>query len=92
MNVTIARLLQDAGYKRWKGHDMQPRPYDSEEQAVDRVVRSVMSWEACEEAARSLDTKSLLTALSERKTAVAEDMMRGAVVKAQQWFDSNYNQ
>ena len=25
---------------------MQPRGYDNEEQAIDRVVRSVLSWEA----------------------------------------------
>src|SRR5690606_36089495 len=26
-NISLARLMQDAGYVRWKGHDMQPRPY-----------------------------------------------------------------
>ncbi len=26
---------------------MQPRAYDNEEQAIDRVVRSILSWEAC---------------------------------------------
>ena len=41
MNITIAKLIQEAGYKRWKGHDMQPRPYDNEEQAIERVIRSI---------------------------------------------------
>ena len=69
---------------------MQPRPYDDEEQAVDRVVRSILSWEACAEAARSLDTEQLLGHLAARNTAKAEDMMRQAVVEAQGSFDEMY--
>jgi xylose isomerase len=90
MNVAIAGLMQDAGYDRWKGHDIQPRPYDDEEQALDRVVRSILSWEACEHAARELDTTQLQTHLANRETAKAEDLMRAAVVNAQQWFDEHY--
>jgi len=86
-NVTLARLFLDAGYERWFGHDMQPRPYDNEEQATDRVVRSILSWEACEQAARKLDSQALLKCLSERKTAIAEDIMRAAVMEAQKAFD-----
>jgi xylose isomerase len=52
MNIAIAGLIQQAGYKRWKGHDMQARAYDNAEQGIDRVVRSVLSWEACEQAAK----------------------------------------
>jgi xylose isomerase len=87
MNVAIAGLIQQAGYNRWKGHDMQTRAYDNAEQGVGRVVRSVLSWEACEKAARELDTKALIGALVQRDTAKAEDMMRGAVVSAQKAFD-----
>ncbi len=90
MNIAVAGLIQDAGYARWKGHDMQPRPYDDLRQAVDRVVRSVLSWEACEKAAAELDAKQLLDCLAARETARAEDMMRNAVVRAQQWFNENY--
>jgi xylose isomerase len=90
MNIAIAGLVQQAGFARWKGHDMQPRPYDNEEQAVDRVVRSILSWEACARAAAQLDTAQLLRLLAGRATAKAEDMMRGAVVTAQQEFDRLY--
>ncbi len=90
MNVAIARLLQDAGYARWKGHDMQPRAYDNVEQAIDRVVRSILSWEACEQAASELDDKKLLKFLQQRETARAEDLMRAAVASAQKYFDKMY--
>jgi xylose isomerase len=90
LNVAIAGLLQDAGYRRWKGHDMQVRPYDNVKQGVDRVIRSILSWEACESAARELDTKALLRCLAARETAQAEDLMRAAVVSAQKHFDQMY--
>jgi xylose isomerase len=90
MNVAIAGLIQQAGYGRWKGHDMQTRAYDNAEQGIDRVVRSVLSWEACEKAAKELDAKALMGALAKRETAKAEDMMRHAVVAAQGYFDKMY--
>jgi xylose isomerase len=90
MNVAIAGLIQETGFNRWKGHDMQTRAYDNVEQGIDRVVRSVLSWEACEKAAKELDTAGLMKALAERETAKAEDMMRAAVVSAQGYFDKMY--
>jgi xylose isomerase len=90
MNIAIAGLLKDAGYARWKGHDMQPRAYDNEAQAIDRVVRSVLSWEACERAAAEFKVKELMSYLANRETARAEDMMRHAVMKAQKYFDEMY--
>ena len=90
MNIAIAGLLEEAGFSRWKGHDMQARPYDNEEQAIDRVVRSVLSWEACAEAARALDTAALMKHLSNRETAKAEDMMRAALVEAEGAFERMY--
>ncbi len=90
MNIAIAGLIQQAGFSRWKGHDMQTRPYDNTEQGIDRVVRSVLSWEACEKAARELDSAALMDVLANRETAKAEDMMRHAVVYAQQSFDEMY--
>jgi xylose isomerase len=90
MNVAVAGLIQKAGYDRWKGHDMQPRAYDNTEQAINRVIRSVLSWEACEKAAKELKTRDLLKVLAQRDTAAAEDMMRAAVVNAQMYFDQMY--
>jgi len=90
MNIAIAGLIQQAGFARWKGHDMQPRAYDNVEQAIDRVIRSVLSWEACEKAAAKLDTKALMGVLAKRETAKAEDMMRAAMVSAQKHFDEVY--
>jgi len=90
INVALASLVAEAGYARWKGHDMQPRPYDNEEQATDRVVRSILSWEACVNAASELDSRKLMTVLSQRDTAKAEDMMREAVSRAQSHFNRMY--
>jgi xylose isomerase len=90
MNIAIAGLIQQAGYNRWKGHDMQTRAYDNTEQGVNRVIRSVLSWEACEMAAKELKTRDLMKALMQRDTATAEDMMRAAVVSAQKHFDEMY--
>lgn len=90
MNIAIAGLAQAAGYGRWKGHDMQARAYDNEEQAIDRVVRSVISWEACEVAAAGLDTGKLMQHLVARDTAKAEDLMRAALIVAQTAFDEMY--
>ena len=90
MNIAIAGLVQQAGFSRWKGHDMQPRPYDNAEQAIDRVVRSILSWEACEQAARDMDRDRLMKHLADRETAKAEDMVREAVVSASNAFREMY--
>ncbi len=90
MNIAIAGLLAKAGFNRWKGHDMQARAYDNTTQALDRVIRSVLSWEACANAAAELDTKQLMQYLTSRETAKAEDIMRGALVNAQKHFDQLY--
>jgi xylose isomerase len=90
MNIAIAGLLRKAGFNRWKGHDMQVRPYDSEKQGIDRVVRSILSWEACDTAAGELDEKKLLSCLADRNTACAEDLMRDAVCRANECFKTLY--
>jgi xylose isomerase len=89
-NVAMARLYLDAGYSRWYGHDMQVRPYDSEEQGIDRVVRSILSWEACLSAARDLDMPELTRLMLKRETAKAEDLMRQSVQAAYRVFDEVY--
>lgn len=90
MNIAIARLIQDAGFARWKGHDMQVRPYDDTEQGIDRVIRSILSWEACELAAKELDVTVLMDHLAARNTAPAEDLVRDAVTNAYRHFDRMY--
>ena len=90
MNIAIAGLIEEAGFNRWKGHDMQARAYDNNAQAIDRVVRSILSWEACASAARKLDAKKLASLLAARETAKAEDLMRGALVDAQLTFNKMY--
>ncbi|MDI9636653.1 hypothetical protein QM565_12935 [Geitlerinema splendidum] len=86
-NVVLARLFLDAGYERWFGHDMQARPYDKEEVALARVVRSILSWDACEQIARQLDMQGLATELANRRTDRAEDILRQATCEAQRIFD-----
>jgi xylose isomerase len=90
MNIAVARLIQDAGYRRWKGHDMLPRAYDNPEQATDRVIRSILSWEACEKAAREFNTNELMAFLANRETAKAEDLVRQSVMAAYKYFDEMY--
>jgi len=90
MNIAVAGLIRSAGYNRWKGHDMLPRAYDNVTQAIDRVIRSILSWEACEIAAAKVDENALLKYLENRETARAEDMMRAALVDAQNAFDKLY--
>jgi xylose isomerase len=90
MNIAIAGLIADSGFARWKGHDMQARAYDNDEQAIDRVIRSVLSWEACAKAADELDEPALMSLLAARETAKAEDVMRHALVAAQKYFDDMY--
>jgi xylose isomerase len=90
MNIAIAGLIAEAGFNRWKGHDMQVRPYDNVEQGIDRVVRSVLSWEACAQAAQKLDGKKLLSLLSQRETGKAEDLIREAVGLAFNYFKEMY--
>jgi xylose isomerase len=91
MNIAIAGLVQAAGYARWKGHDIQARAYDDAQQAVDRVIRSILSWEACEKAAQELNTDLLMNHLANRATAGAEDLVRHAVMAAQKHFDEMYD-
>jgi len=90
MNITIARLIMDAGFDRWKGHDMQPRSYDNEEQAIDRVIRSILSWEACERVAEKMDVSLILNYLSKRETAKVEDIMKEMVFEAYKYFREIY--
>lgn len=67
-----------------------PRLPDNAEQAIDRVVRSIISWEACAKAATEPDNAQLLKFLAARETAGAEDMLRAALVSAQKYFDRMY--
>jgi xylose isomerase len=90
MTIAIAGLIQEARYCRWKGHDMQARPYDNADQAIDRVIRSILAWEACAQAARDMDRGRLLRFLETRQTARAEDMIREAVVLASRRFGEMY--
>jgi len=90
MNIAIAGLIRQAGFNRWMGHDMQTRPYDNAEQGLDRVIRSVLSWQACAKAAKELNTNQLIEHLSVRQTAKAEDMMQSAVVNAIKHFQEMY--
>jgi xylose isomerase len=54
------------------------------------VVRSILSWDACEFAARNVDEDQLMKHLTEKETAKAEDIMRAAVVDAHKYFDEMY--
>ena len=81
-NIGIARLLIDAGYDRWVGHDMQPRAYDNAEQAVDRVIRSVINWEAMVVVAKDFDLDAAMALLAGREVAKVEDMVADAISAA----------
>jgi xylose isomerase len=90
MNIAISGLISQAGFNRWKGHDMQVRSHDNEEQGIDRVVRSILSWDACEKASDDIDYNLLWEYLTKRETAKAEDLMRESVVTACKYFNEIY--
>jgi xylose isomerase len=90
MNIAIAGLIANAGFNRWKGHDMVPRAYDNEAQATDRIIRSILSWEACAQAAQKLNKEKLMDLLIQRETGKAEDLIRDAVGQAFQFFNEMY--
>jgi xylose isomerase len=71
-NIGIVRALQDSGYQRWIGHDMQARPHDSEEQAYNRVIQSMINWKALERTAREFPMDELRGYLEKRDTLAAE--------------------
>jgi xylose isomerase len=74
-NISIMKLLIDAGYQRWIGHDMQARPHDNEQQAINRVIESVINIEAMEKVARNFPTKEINNLLAKRDTQPVESMM-----------------
>ncbi|NLP06148.1 xylose isomerase [Candidatus Fermentibacteria bacterium] len=82
--LAIAGMLSESGYAGWVEHDMQPRPYDSEQQSIDRVVRSVCNWEALMRVVESglTDRSKLLERASARRTMELEDLVRDAVARA----------
>ena len=90
INISIASLFAEAKYDRWYGHDMQARSYDNETQGLDRVIRSILSWDACQKAAAEINLAEMNKALSVRETGRVEDMMRHAVVSAHKHFDVMY--
>jgi xylose isomerase len=71
---------------------MQVRLYDNEEQGIDRVIRSVLSWEACAQTAQELDKEQLMKYLTARETTKVEDIMREALTNAQKYFDRMYKE
>ena len=88
--LALCGLLDKAGYRRWLGHDLQPRPYDNEDQALDRVVRAILGYEACAAAAADLNQEALLALLAARETAMAEDLIRSSLHDAWKIFDRWY--
>lgn len=71
-NIGIVRALQDNGYQRWVGHDMQARPHDTEEQAYNRVIQSMVNWKALEMTAKEFPMEELRGYLKKRDTLPAE--------------------
>ncbi|MCM8772914.1 MAG: TIM barrel protein [Candidatus Omnitrophica bacterium] len=90
MNIVTARLIQEAGYDRWRGHDIQARPYDNEEKAIERVIRSILAWESCEIVAQNMNMKEILEYLINRETDKVEDIMRDLVSESFKIFKSLY--
>jgi xylose isomerase len=74
-NISIVKLLLDAGYQRWIGHDMQARPYDNEKQAINRVIESIINFEAMEKVAKTFPTKEINNYLEKRDTLPVESIM-----------------
>ena len=81
-NVGIMRMLKKAGFKRWVGHDMQARPHDSEPHALNRVVQSVVNWEALRKVADEFPGDELRGYLERRDTLGVELLIGDAVSTA----------
>ncbi|MBM3233980.1 xylose isomerase [Candidatus Pacearchaeota archaeon] len=88
--IVIARMMQNAGYSRWCGHDMQPRPYDAIKQALERCVRAALAWEACRKAGKEMPWNEMINAYARRDTITVEDMMRDSLTKAHGYFRETY--
>lgn len=90
-NIGLVRALQDSGYQRWVGHDMQARPHDSEEQAYNRVIQSMVNWKALERVASEFPMDELRGYLEKRDTLPVElligDMMSNARTYANGMLD-----
>lgn len=79
----IAEILNNTGYKGWIEHDMQPRPYDNEQQDIDRVARAVCNWEAIRRTvSRKGYSDQIKSLVDNRKAAEFEDLMRDNVAHA----------
>lgn len=90
MYLATGALAREAGLSNWKGHDIQPRPYDDRERALDRGVRSTLSREACARAEREFDPALLREHLIREDAARAEDLIRNAVADAHNKFWEMY--
>jgi xylose isomerase len=75
-NIAITKLLVDAGYNRWIGHDMQARPHDNEAQAVNRVIESILNFEAMEKVSTEIPTKEIMNYLANKDTQPVENIMK----------------
>ncbi len=90
-NIGLMRALQDSGYQRWVGHDMQARPHDTEDQAYNRVIQSMVNWKALERTASEFPMEELRGYLEKRDTLPAElligDFMSTARTYANQMLE-----
>lgn len=81
-NIGVVKALQESGFQRWVGHDMQARPHDNEGQAYNRVIQSFINWKALERVASEFPMGELRGYLEKRDTLPAElligDMMSTA--------------
>lgn len=90
LTIAAAGLMERSGYRRWKAHPITPRPYETDSQVLDRIVRSILNWEACAFAAKDLDEKQLTSHFQQRQIAKADGQMRRAVSSAWKKFDEWY--
>jgi xylose isomerase len=82
--LAVAQIFAESGYSGWVEHDMQPRPYDSEEQNIEHVVRSLCNWEAIARTVEegALDRAELENLAAARDMVAFEDAVRDAVAGA----------
>jgi len=82
-SIGIAQVLKRNRFKGWIEHDMQPRPYDSAQQDIDRVVRAICNWEAIASTVENYKPLQRLPVLAARREMMQfEDVMRDAVSEA----------
>jgi xylose isomerase len=81
-NLGNVKMLKDAGYDGWIGHDMQVRPYDNPQRGVERILESVANWEGMARVVAEVDWANLDRLYADRDTRRVQAYLQDAISQA----------